>query len=88
MNTAMNLQRIPVAQLKPAKYNPRKDLKPGDPAYEKIRRSPEHLRVCRSGDLERGHWEYRRWSPAFQGTGRRGRDGDRLCGGAYRKPAG
>ena len=25
--------------LKPAKYNPRKDLKPGDPAYEKIKRS-------------------------------------------------
>ena len=24
---------------KPAKYNPRKDLKPGDPAYEKIKRS-------------------------------------------------
>ena len=39
MNTEMNLQRIPVSKLKPAKYNPRKDLKPGDPAYEKIRRS-------------------------------------------------
>jgi len=26
-------------KLKPAKYNPRKDLKPGDPAYEKIKRS-------------------------------------------------
>ncbi|MDL2318434.1 ParB N-terminal domain-containing protein [Eubacteriales bacterium OttesenSCG-928-A19] len=39
MNTQMNLQRIPVEKLKPAKYNPRKDLKPGDPAYEKIRRS-------------------------------------------------
>ena len=39
MNTSMNLQRIPVEKLKPAKYNPRKDLKPGDPAYEKIRRS-------------------------------------------------
>ncbi|MBE5809650.1 MAG: DNA modification methylase [Clostridiales bacterium] len=35
----MNLQRIPVDRLKPAKYNPRKDLKPGDPAYEKIKRS-------------------------------------------------
>ena len=33
MNTQMNLQRIPVDKLKPAKYNPRKDLKPGDPAY-------------------------------------------------------
>ena len=39
MNTQMNLQRIPVEKLKPAKYNPRKDLKPGDPAYEKIRKS-------------------------------------------------
>ena len=40
MNTSMNIQKISVDQLKPAKYNPRKDLKPGDPAYEKIRRSP------------------------------------------------
>ena len=39
MNTSMNIQRIGVDRLKPAKYNPRKDLKPGDPAYEKIRRS-------------------------------------------------
>ena len=35
----MNLQRIAIEKLKPAKYNPRKDLKPGDPAFEKIRRS-------------------------------------------------
>ena len=39
MNTSMNIQKISVDQLKPAKYNPRKNLKPGDPAYEKIRRS-------------------------------------------------
>ena len=39
MNTEMNLQRIAIERLKPAKYNPRKDLKPGDPAYEKIKRS-------------------------------------------------
>ena len=39
MNTQMNLQRIAMDKLKPAKYNPRKDLKPGDPAYEKIKRS-------------------------------------------------
>jgi len=35
----MNVQKIAVERLKAAKYNPRKDLKPGDPAYEKIRRS-------------------------------------------------
>ena len=39
MNTTMNIQRISIGRLKPAKYNPRKDLKPGDPAYEKIKRS-------------------------------------------------
>ena len=37
MNTALNLQTIAIEKLKPAKYNPRKDLKPGDPAYEKIK---------------------------------------------------
>ena len=43
MNTQMNLQRVAIERLKPAKYNPRKDLKPGDPAYEKIRRSMHDL---------------------------------------------
>ncbi len=37
--TEMNIQKLPISALKPAKYNPRKDLKPGDPAYEKIKRS-------------------------------------------------
>ena len=36
MNTNLNMQTMPIDRLKPAKYNPRKDLKPGDPAYEKI----------------------------------------------------
>lgn len=39
VQTEINVQKVPVSMLKPAKYNPRKDLKPGDPAYEKIRRS-------------------------------------------------
>ena len=39
MNTNLNMQRMPIDKLKPAKYNPRKDLQPGDPAYEKIKRS-------------------------------------------------
>ena len=33
------MRTMPIEMLKPAKYNPRKDLKPGDPAYEKIKRS-------------------------------------------------
>lgn len=51
MNTSMNLQRIPVEKLKPAKYNPRKDLKPGDPAYEKIKRS-----LCEFGYVDPVIW--------------------------------
>ena len=35
----MDIQTLPVAKLIPADYNPRKDLKPGDPEYEKLKRS-------------------------------------------------
>jgi ParB-like chromosome segregation protein Spo0J len=35
----MNIQKIPAARLNPAAYNPRKDLKPGDKEYEKLKRS-------------------------------------------------
>jgi DNA modification methylase len=37
----MNIQKISIGKLKPAAYNPRKDLQPGDPEYQKIRRSIE-----------------------------------------------
>ena len=35
----MNIQKIKITELKPAKYNPRKDLKPEDIEYQKIKRS-------------------------------------------------
>jgi len=35
----MDIQTLPVTKLVPAEYNPRKDLKPGDPEYEKLKRS-------------------------------------------------
>lgn len=35
----MEIQRIPLNEINPAKYNPRKDLKPGDPEYEKLKKS-------------------------------------------------
>ena len=35
----MDIQKIPAARLNPAAYNPRKDLKPGDREYEKLKRS-------------------------------------------------
>ena len=30
----MDIQTLPVGKLIPAEYNPRKDLKPGDPEYD------------------------------------------------------
>ncbi len=35
----MEIKRIPIDQINPAKYNPRKDLKPGEPEYEKLKKS-------------------------------------------------
>ena len=35
----MVIQTLPADKLVPANYNPRKDLKPGDPEYEKLKRS-------------------------------------------------
>ena len=35
----MNFEKISVGELKSASYNPRKDLKPGDAEYEKLKRS-------------------------------------------------
>ena len=39
----MNIQKISVEKLNPAEYNPRKDLKPGDKEYEKLKRSIEEF---------------------------------------------
>ena len=39
----MEIQKISVDNLLPAKYNPRKDLKPGDPEFEKLKRSVEEF---------------------------------------------
>jgi DNA modification methylase len=35
----MNIQKIEITKLKPAEYNPRKDLKPEDEEYQKIKKS-------------------------------------------------
>jgi DNA modification methylase len=39
MKQEMIIRKVSVSEINPAKYNPRKDLKPGDPAYEKLKRS-------------------------------------------------
>ena len=39
----MIIEKKSTADLLPAEYNPRKDLKPGDPEYEKLKRSLEQF---------------------------------------------
>ena len=41
------LKVLPVTVLKPAEYNPRKKLKPGDKEYEKIKASIEGKQVVK-----------------------------------------
>lgn len=35
----MNIEKLPIEKVKASEYNPRKDLKPGDAEYEKLKRS-------------------------------------------------
>jgi len=35
----MIIQKLPIAEINPAFYNPRKNLQPGDPEYEKLKKS-------------------------------------------------
>jgi ParB-like chromosome segregation protein Spo0J len=39
----MQIEKLKTELLIPADYNPRKDLKPGDPEYEKLKRSIEQF---------------------------------------------
>ena len=62
----MDIQKIPAEKLKAAKYNPRKDLKPGDAEYEKLRRSIEEFGYVepviwnkRTGNIVGGHQRYK-----------------------------
>ena len=58
----MDIQKIPAARLNPAAYNPRKDLRPGDREYEKLKRSIAEFGYvepviwnCRTGNVVGGH---------------------------------
>ena len=52
---SMLIERKHTADLIPADYNPRKDLKPGDPEYDKLKRSMEQFGYVEPGNLEQGH---------------------------------
>lgn len=58
----MNIARMNVSKLKPAPYNPRLDIKPGDPVYDKLKRSIEEFGLVepivwnkRTGHVVGGH---------------------------------
>jgi len=58
----MRIERIPIERIKPAAYNPRKDLQPGDPEYERLKRSIDRWDLVeplvwnrRTGNLVAGH---------------------------------
>ena len=58
----LNIRKIPVSKIKPAAYNPRKDLEPGDPEYEKLLKSINEFDCVepliwnrRTGNLVGGH---------------------------------
>jgi DNA modification methylase len=66
MKEDMNIRKVPVSNINPAKYNPRKDLKPGDPAYEKLKRSMTEFGYVEpiiwneeTGNIVGGHQRYK-----------------------------
>ncbi|MCC7193621.1 MAG: DNA modification methylase [Phycisphaeraceae bacterium] len=62
----MLLRKIPASRINPAPYNPRKDLQPGDPEYEKLAKSIDQFGCVeplvwnkRSGNLVGGHQRFK-----------------------------
>jgi DNA modification methylase len=62
----VQVSKIPIGQLNPAAYNPRKDLQPGDPEYEKLKRSIQEFGYVepivwneRTGNIVGGHQRYK-----------------------------
>ncbi|MFA5143277.1 MAG: DNA modification methylase [Candidatus Omnitrophota bacterium] len=58
----MNIRKVRIDQINPAAYNPRLDLKPGDPEYEKLKKSIKTFGYVeplvwnsRTGNLVGGH---------------------------------
>jgi hypothetical protein len=51
----MNIQAIPISQIRRARYNPRKKLKPGDPgdpAYDQLRKGVETFGLVEAVGVE------------------------------------
>lgn len=62
----MEIRKIPLEQLNPAPYNPRKDLRPGDAEYQKLKKSIEEFGYVepvvwnsRTGNIVGGHQRFK-----------------------------
>lgn len=62
----MQVEKVSISKLNPAKYNPRKNLKPGDTEYEKLKRSMAEFGYVepiiwnkRTGNIVGGHQRYK-----------------------------
>lgn len=61
----LNIKEMSLSELHPAEYNPRIDLKPGDPEYERIKRSIETFTYVdpiianKDGTIIGGHQRYK-----------------------------
>ena len=60
------VRTIPISRINPAPYNPRLDLQPGDPDYEKLKRSLDTFGCVeplvwnqRTGHLVGGHQRFK-----------------------------
>ena len=63
---SMDIRKIPISQLNPAAYNPRLDLQPNDPEYDKLLRSVEEFGYIepivwneRTGNIVGGHQRFK-----------------------------
>jgi len=62
----MIIENVPIGKIFPSPYNPRKDLKPGDPEYETIKKSLDEFGLVetlvwnrRTGNLVSGHQRFK-----------------------------
>ena len=62
----LQIEKVAINKLNPAKYNPRKDLKLGDAEYEKLKRSIDEFGYVepviwnkRTGNIVGGHQRYK-----------------------------
>lgn len=62
----MDIRKVSIKDINPSPYNPRKDLQPGDPGYEKLKRSIQEFGFVeplvwnkRSGNLVGGHQRFK-----------------------------